>query len=81
MIERPASEAPPLDADLLHVQIEVVRARRQLHEVHDRRPKGRLRQLEAADLIRRQDAIRARPHQLRLGVVGLRAADDEEIDG
>ena len=77
-IVRPASEAPLCDAHLLHVQIEVVRARRQLHEVDDRGPQGRLRELEAADLVRRQDAIRARPHQLRLGVVGLGAADDEQ---
>ena len=78
-IVRPASEAPPVDPHLLHVQIEVVGAGGQLHEVDDRRPERRLRQLEAADLIRRQDAVRARPHQLRLGVLGLGAADDEEI--
>ena len=78
MIVRPASEAPPSIRHLLHIQIEVVRARRQLHEVHHRGPESRLRKLEAAYLVGRQDPICARPYQLRLGVICLRAADDEE---
>ena len=64
---------------LLEVQIQIVRGGRQLDEVDDRRPKRRLRQLKSADVVRGDDAIGARPHQLGPGIVGLGAADDEEI--
>ena len=70
---------PRRDPHLLHVEIEIVGAGRELHEIDDRRPQRGLRELKAANLIRRQHAIRAGPQQLRLGIVGLGAADDEEV--
>ena len=78
--DRPAGERRAGgDPHLLHVQVEIVGAGGQLDEVHHRRPQRGLGELQAADLIRRQHAVRARPHQLRLRIVGLGAADDEEV--
>ena len=67
------------DEHLFHVQLEVLRARGELHEIDDRRPERRLCQLQPSDLIRRHHTIGSRPLQLALGVVGLRAADDEQV--
>ena len=78
-IVRPASAAPSRNLHLLHVQIEVVRARGQLDEVDHRGPERGLRELQSADLVRRQHAIGPRPDQLGFAVFGLRAAQDEEI--
>ncbi len=79
MIERPASAGSLLDLHLLHVEIEIVGTGRQLDEVDDGRPQRRLRELQSADLIGGQHTIRSGPDQLRLGVLGLRTSDDEEI--
>ena len=67
------------DRDLLHRQLEIVGAGRQLHEVDDRRPQRGLRDLHRADLVRRDDAVGAGPLQLDRRVVGFGAADDEQI--
>ena len=79
MMERSARLDPAADPDLLHRQIQVAGLRGQLHEVDDGGPERRLRHLLRADGVRRDDAIRARAPQLRLGILGLGAADDEEL--
>ena len=78
--ERPAVERRAWrDRDLLQIQIEILGGRGELYEVHHRRTQRRLRELETADVIRRDDAVGSRPQQLRPRIVGLRTADDEQV--
>ena len=78
--QRPAVERRARrDAHLLQIEIEILGGRRQLHEVDHRRPQRRLRELQAADVVRRDHAVGARPQQLRPRIVGLGAADDEQV--
>src|SRR5262249_46313298 len=70
---------PRYDGDFFHRQLDVVGAGRQLDEVHDRRAQGGLRDLHAADLVRRDHPTGAGALQRLAGVLGLGAADDEQI--
>src|SRR5262249_24363930 len=64
---------------LFHIEIEIVRARRQLHEVDDRWPERRLGQLQTADLVRRKHTIGASANELGPGILSLGTGDDEQI--
>src|SRR5215472_10237909 len=77
---RPVREARRLaHGDLFHRELKTIRARRELEEVDDRGPQRSLRDLQSANLVRRDDAARTRALQLRRRVVGFRASDDEQI--